>query len=347
MENSKKVTLYNSVELPDNVKIDKLDEKLLNNLISFYTVLKFGKLAVRKNTLELTPRTFDILSKYVEPTTIKLKYSLNYYSEVQLRMYLDFFIKLGIAEVTENKIKVIDKNFIQNIKDYWKKWIIYLMEGYFAYFDINSEKMIKGWINSNEFNKIHYSHFVNIDMFVFWGLFERAIYKDVVYLKTSELGNYFFFNEEFTFIEEKQITILPNQEILIYSETKPFVLYFLEVFCKKTSEYMFQIDRKKLLKSVSDGNTSDEIIYFFNKYSKNEIPETIKQYFDDINSKTLKIVDDYILIETKNEIITQILLNDKKFKEYSEHIGKNKVLIPKKQEEFFKKELLKMNYALQ
>ncbi len=329
-----------SIDSLSSINIYNLDILFKNNLFAFYQIIEFDNITINLNSLKLSKNPLELLTIYIKDIYFIEKNDV-------IDKYLQILIDNNIIAVLSNQINILNSNFFTEFQSFQTSLINIELRKQSDFINYVKKQKIIDWVLLKDFERISKKEAENNNLLIY-GLFDIAVTENKsVYFKLNKLGKYFIFNEEYNFNNEKTITILPNTEIIINQNTPSYITYFLEKICEKMSLNIYKLDFKAVLKLLNTGKKSEEIINFIENNSENKIPTIIYRYFEDIKSKTLKITNKYIVIETQNEVIAKIITNDKKLKIYCKFLENNKIMIDENDEIDFKKALLKAGYVLQ
>ena len=122
----------------------------------------------------------------------------------------------------------------------------------------------------------------------------------------------------------------------------------VELYCKKVSDVVWQLDEKKILNQLEVGRPITHLKDYLEKRVKNELPKTTLQFLKDIESKSSSLSFEGIgsIINCSDQNLAKLLANDSKTKKFCIYADGGKLIIPKGMENKFKAGVKKLGYFL-
>ncbi len=151
------------------------------------------------------------------------------------------------------------------------------------------------------------------------------------------------------FRDQATLKILPNLEIasLAATDNKPDEL-FLERFCDKKSDRVWEIRMAKLLQAIEEGIDINSIVAFLEARSLESFPQPVKMFFDDMGNRAGLIQDagEARLVNCTDKAMAQLIANDSRLKDLCMSAGEQYVVVPRETETRFRRELRNLGYVL-
>ncbi|MBI5589767.1 MAG: hypothetical protein HY881_04720 [Deltaproteobacteria bacterium] len=177
-------------------------------------------------------------------------------------------------------------------------------------------------------------------------------YDGLYALRLNSLGAWILDQkEEYTpeFRDQATLKILPNLEItsLAATDNKPDEL-FLERFCDRKSDRIWEIRMAKLLQAIEEGIDINSIVAFLEARSLEPFPQSVKMFFDDMGNRVSLIQDagEARLVNCTNKAMAQLIANDPRLKGICMLAGEQYVVVPRGSETRFRRELRNLGYVL-
>ena len=151
------------------------------------------------------------------------------------------------------------------------------------------------------------------------------------------------------FHNKDTLQVLPNLEIaLTTAKASASDVLFLDRFCNKTSERVWQIDLQKTLQALENSVDLERIITFLSDKNNGALPQPVQTFFDDVKNRMSKVRDfgEARILKCKDKAFAQLIANDKGLKKICVWPGENYIIVQKDNEGSFRKGLRKMGYVL-
>jgi len=190
-----------------------------------------------------------------------------------------------------------------------------------------------------------------------WGVDDLSFcgrYDGLLYVKLNSLGAYCLGvcdKYEAPKIEQRKLfKVLANLELALVQgcEIPAADRCTLELFAKPKGEFLWKLDKKRVLKHVESGGSIENLKLFLENKTDGEIPETVKVFLQDIEKKLCAIrgSQDAILIELNDETTANLIAHDSHAGKCCYLTGSRYLTVPKKKERVFRSALKKMGYVL-
>ena len=201
-----------------------------------------------------------------------------------------------------------------------------------------------------------YPHFLWPEFNGWWGSDNHSFcsrYDGLLYVRLNPLGAYCLdVSDSYTppEIEERKLfKIQSNMELVITASSPAAIeLHSLEMFAKQTSDMVWKVSKEKILLSIEQGNSIDELLEFIENHSENQLPNTLQVFLDDMDRKIKSIlsVSDAVLVKCNDSVTAAAIASDSSLKKICLSAGDNSVVVGKKNEKAFRKRLRKKGYIL-
>ncbi len=201
-----------------------------------------------------------------------------------------------------------------------------------------------------------YPHYLWPEFNGWWGSDEHAFcsrYDGLLYVKLNPLGAYCLdVSDSYTppeIKERKFFKIQSNMELVINKSSLTVTeQYSLEMFAEQTSDMVWKISKDKILLSVEQGSSVNELLEFIETHSQNQLPNTLVVFLDDMSRKIKSIlsVSDAVLVKCNDSVTAAAIASDSSLKKICLPAGDSSVVISKKNEKAFRTRLRKKGYIL-
>ncbi|MCD6587880.1 MAG: helicase-associated domain-containing protein, partial [Candidatus Fermentibacteraceae bacterium] len=201
-----------------------------------------------------------------------------------------------------------------------------------------------------------YPHYLWPEFNGWWGTDNHAFcsrYDGLLYVRLNPLGAYCLdVNNSYAppkIKERKFFKIQSNMELIVSdSSLTATEQYSLEMFAEQTSDMVWEISKEKILLSIEQGNSIDELLEFIENHSENQLPNTLVVFLDDISRKIKSIlsVSDAVLVKCNDSVTAAAIASDSSLKKICLPAGDSSVVLSKKNEKAFRARLRKKGYIL-
>jgi hypothetical protein len=177
-------------------------------------------------------------------------------------------------------------------------------------------------------------------------------YDGLVAIRLNSLGAWILKNKkkyEPVFHDEPCFQVLANMEVSrIGPGATPADVLFLERFCDTVSEQVWRLSAQKVLQCSENGVGIDEIITFLEARNRNELPQAMRMFLEDMKQRTGQVRDagPARLIECASNAVAQLIANDTKLKGLCMPAGDRHLVVPAENEMQFKKTLRGLGYGV-
>jgi hypothetical protein len=177
-------------------------------------------------------------------------------------------------------------------------------------------------------------------------------YDGLLYFRITPLGAYILgitnSYEAPKFDKKSLLKILPNLEIVASDQNFSVAdQLFLEQYTKKVSDQVWKLEIKSVLDAISKGHQLQELRDFLKALSSNSFPDTVVQFFKDIEQRSNSLTDLGVvrLVKCSDAALAALIANDSRTKKYCFLAGDDKLLIPLDSETKFRNGLQKLGYS--
>jgi hypothetical protein len=145
------------------------------------------------------------------------------------------------------------------------------------------------------------------------------------------------------------LRVLPNLDIVVAGEgiaTSDAIV--LDLYAKKVSDVVWQLDRQKLFTAIEAGYPLAEFQEVLETRSIEPLPETVQQFLTDVTERANSLQDagTVKLIECKNAHLALLIANDSRTKKFCQLAGDRTLAVPLFQETKFRNALRQIGYVL-
>lgn len=178
-------------------------------------------------------------------------------------------------------------------------------------------------------------------------------YDGLIFFRLTALGAYCLgLTDNYTppAIEFRQtLRVLPNLDIVVAGEgitTSDAIV--LDLYAKKVSDVVWQLDRQKLFAAIETGYSLAEFKQVLETRSIEPLPETVQQFLTDVaeRSNCLQDLGTVKLIECANAHLALLIANNSRTKKFCQLAGDRTLAVPLSQETKFRNALRQMGYVL-
>lgn len=178
-------------------------------------------------------------------------------------------------------------------------------------------------------------------------------YDGLIYFRLTTLGAYCLgLTDNYTppAIEFRQtLRVLPNLDIVVAGEgiaTSDAIV--LDLYAKKVSDVVWQLDRQKLFVAIETGYSLAEFKEVLETRSIDPLPETVQQFLTDVTERSncLQDLGTVKLIECANAHLALLIANNSRTKKFCQLAGDRTLAVPLSQETKFRNALRQMGYVL-
>ena len=144
------------------------------------------------------------------------------------------------------------------------------------------------------------------------------------------------------------LTVLPNMEIALLGAGAPSDELFLDRFCKRKSDRVWQLTLGALLQAVSEGVDISGIIGFLTERSNGPLPQPVEAFLQDAARRVGMVQDagDARLVRCADKMTAKLITNDSRLKDCCMLAGNNYVVVYKDKEAQFRRKLIDIGFAL-
>ncbi|MDF1540365.1 MAG: helicase-associated domain-containing protein [Candidatus Thorarchaeota archaeon] len=177
-------------------------------------------------------------------------------------------------------------------------------------------------------------------------------YDGLLWIRINGLGAWCLgLTEEYVptpFEERKALKVLPNLEVVVVEPLPAGDVLFLELFAEQTSDYVWNIERTKLLEALEKGHSVDEILSFLETNSSSVLPHSVLELIRQMGERVSQLVDlgSARLIEVKDAVMAQLLVNDSRLKSLCMLAGEQHIVVLAGSEKAFRRVLRELGYGL-
>ncbi|MDM8520265.1 hypothetical protein QUF64_09470 [Anaerolineales bacterium HSG6] len=149
------------------------------------------------------------------------------------------------------------------------------------------------------------------------------------------------------FEEKKSLKILPNMDLVATDTITPSDKLFIDLFAEQTSDRVWHIEQKLLLKMVEEGRSIGEVVKFLEALSETGLPDNVAIFFNEMAERVSKLADRGLarVIEVKDPVLAHLILNNSKVGKSCLLAGERHLVVPVSEETAFRRALRELGYA--
>ena len=179
-------------------------------------------------------------------------------------------------------------------------------------------------------------------------------YDGLLYVRLNRLGAYCLgLTEEYEPEPAQQggtIRVLPNMEIaVIFQDTLPStVTHMLDSIANQASDFIWKIDKEKILLYLESGGQPKHVIEFLNSSSPEPIPDNVKTFLDDLGrrAKGVRSSEEAILVQMKEDRAAAEIAADARTGKYCHLVNGDLLVVRKRNLKALQNALKKLGYIL-
>lgn len=187
-----------------------------------------------------------------------------------------------------------------------------------------------------------------------WGADEYSClsrYDGLYALRLNALGAWVFRKKDVyipSVNDSASLTVLPNMEITSLGAVAPSDELFLDRFCKRKSDRVWQLALGKLLQAVSEGVDISGVIDFLSERNNGPLPQPVDAFLQDAARRVGMVQDagEARLVRCADKITAKLIANDSRLKDCCMPAGNNYLVVFKDKESQFRKKLIDIGFAL-
>jgi len=190
-----------------------------------------------------------------------------------------------------------------------------------------------------------------------WGTDDLAFcsrYDGLLCVRLNALGAYCLGHAE-TYEPRPQpggplLSILPNREVAVVGDRGEAIaaLHLLEQFAVKKGDYLWQLDRRRILDTVEAGGSVADVTDFLARNATDGMPHTVEVFLADIAAKSsaFRGIEEAMVIEMRDESDAAIVASDPEARRYCRRLGDAALVVKARDLARFRTALKKAGYAL-
>ena len=189
-----------------------------------------------------------------------------------------------------------------------------------------------------------------------WGIDELSFlsrYDGLQSIRLNPLGAYCLgLTDEYTprtVQTRTSITILPSLQINITGgPLSSEEALLLENYAETKSDNVWQLDRHKALLAVENGHQIADLREFLETRDEQLLPETVEAFIatTERQAQALRYQGAAVLIECADTKLADLIANDENIKIWCQRAGKRHLVIPRKEEDVFRKAIHRLGYGM-
>jgi hypothetical protein len=144
------------------------------------------------------------------------------------------------------------------------------------------------------------------------------------------------------------LKVLPNMEIVATEVPSPADVLFLERIAVPRSDFVWQIERARVLEAAEQGYAVADIVDFLRAKSSNALPDNVATFFREAAERASSIVarGPALLIEARDAALAALIANDSRTRSLCLLAGERHLVVPAEVESAFRRALHDLGYGL-
>jgi hypothetical protein len=188
-----------------------------------------------------------------------------------------------------------------------------------------------------------------------WGADDLSFlsrYDGLLYFRLTPLGEYCLgLSSRYTPapIEKRPVLrVMPNMEIAGVAPIGTADALFLDLFARKTADAVWTLDRAKILASLEEGHSAEELEEFLSARSANEIPGPVLRMLGDLAERIGRVTEGgpARLFECADHALAVLIANDSKTRAFCMLAGDRNLAVPEQSVAAFRRALRQIGYAV-
>jgi hypothetical protein len=178
-------------------------------------------------------------------------------------------------------------------------------------------------------------------------------YDGLMYIRQTPLGAYalgWAEGYEPPALEQRSaFTVLANLDVVETGDGARFSdRIVLERYAHRTADRVWRLDRERLLAAAEEGESIADVRAFLEARTATPLPPTVDSLLDDIADRTRRFVDRGAMrvIECADPALVLRLANDARTRGLCIAAGENRLLVPTRSEQAFRRAVRKLGYAV-
>lgn len=177
-------------------------------------------------------------------------------------------------------------------------------------------------------------------------------YDGLFYLRVNALGAFCLrLSESYVCppLEKRSVlNVLPNLDVVATVPLSPADRMLLEAFAEKTGDYVWRLDRDRMLSALADGRNIQEILVLLQSSASAEMPQPVVQFFADAESRSVALSDlgSARLVRCADVVLAALIANDSTAGRCCSLLGQDTLVVPAKDETAFHRAIRKLGYVL-
>jgi len=150
------------------------------------------------------------------------------------------------------------------------------------------------------------------------------------------------------FEERPVLKVLPNLEVVATEVLSPADTLFLERIATPISDFVWRIERSKLIEAAEQGYAVSDVVDFLRAKSENDLPGNVAIFFQEAAERTLSLVarGPALLIEAQDEVLAQLIAHDSRTRSLCMVAGERHLVVPADAESTFRRALHELGYGV-
>ena len=177
-------------------------------------------------------------------------------------------------------------------------------------------------------------------------------YDGLMYIRINALGAWCLgLADEYipqAFEQRSVLKVLPNRDIVAIEPLSPGDALFLDQFAVQTSEGVWKLDEKKILRMLEGGHAVRDVEAYLLAKSGEKLPQNVAVFLDDTNTRALQLtaVGPALLIAVGDASLAKQLAYERSLRSLCMLVGENHLVVPSEKENAFRRALRQLGYAL-
>jgi hypothetical protein len=154
--------------------------------------------------------------------------------------------------------------------------------------------------------------------------------------------------ERVTFEERPVLQVLPNLEVVATEVLPPADTLFLERIATPSSDFVWRIERGKLIEAAERGYAVSDAVDFLQAKSEAALPDNVAIFFQEVAERASSLVarGPALLIEAKDAAMAQLIARDSRMRSLCMVAGERHLVVPAEAESAFRRALHELGYGV-
>jgi hypothetical protein len=189
-----------------------------------------------------------------------------------------------------------------------------------------------------------------------WGIDDLSFcsrYDGLLYVRLNALGAYCLGATESyqpaSAPGPRVLRVLPTREVALVDGPLPAAdRHMLAMFATEKSEYVWELDRARILDHVESGGTVEDALRFLEEKCADPLPETVQVMLSDLARRVAAVrgVEEALLVELADEPTAALIAHDAQAGKHCWLAGGRRLAVPKRNRGAFRNAVKKLGFII-